>query len=142
ATQGQTFMSSTPSVAGPLGLGGQYRGGEGPPPPGQTTAPITLVATVRAPLRVYCKLFSYTRGFWDEPSYSHGWIIPYIGIYLLWVQRRPRGGAISEIQEKQNLLAIGIPTAVGIGCYLVGDYLEMPLFFSIGWLAYGAALLV
>jgi exosortase len=135
-------MSSTPSVARPLSIGGQYRDGEVLSPHEQTTALITLVATVGALLAVYWNQFVYTRGFWDEPSYSHGWIIPYIGIYLLWVQRRPRGGPISEAQEKVNLLAIGIPTAVGIGCYLVGDYLNLPIFFSIGWLAYGAALLI
>src|SRR5690606_1870411 len=134
-------MSSTPSVARPLGMGG-YRDGEPLPPQEQATALITLVATMAALLAVYWNQLVYTRGFWDEPSYSHGWIIPYIGIYLLWVQRRPRGGPISEAQEKENLLAIGIPTAVAIGCYFVGDFLNQPLFFGVGWLFYGVALLV
>lgn len=135
-------MSSSPSVARPLGIGGQFRDGNPLSPPEQTTALITLVATMAALLAVYWNQLVYTRGFWDEPSYSHGWIIPYIGIYLLWVQRRPRGGPISEAQEKENLLAIGIPTAVAIGCYFVGDFLNQPLFFGVGWLFYGVALLV
>lgn len=135
-------MSQSSTMARPFGAMGQFRDGDPLPLSEQKTALYTMVATCGALLAIYWNQFVYTRSFWDEPSYSHGWMIPYIGLYLLWVQRRPLGGPISEAEEKQNLVAIGIPTAVAVGCYLAGDFLSMPLFFSIGWVAYGVALLV
>jgi hypothetical protein len=129
-------------MAAPVGRMGQFQDGDPLPASEQKPALYTLLATAAVLMAVYWNQFVYTRGFWDEPSYSHGWLIPYIGIFLLWVQRRPLGGPVSEAQEKENLISIIIPTGVAAGCYLVGKSLEMPVFYSVGWLAYGTALLV
>lgn len=36
----------------------------------------------------YWNMFQVTSVFWDQPQYSHGWIIPIIALFIMW-SRRP-----------------------------------------------------
>lgn len=95
---------------------------------------IALVASVAVLIGVYWNTLSLTKDFWSDPTYSHGWIIPFLALFLMWTRRNPRG-EVSRDQENQNMLQVGIPLAVAVGCYFLG-------FYPIGWLAYAVAVVV
>lgn len=128
---------SSPTASHPIGLGAGR-----PIDPSQVMSPgeqratmITLVASIAVLIGVYWNMFALTKDYWSDDTYSHGWIIPFIAIFLLWSQRTPLGGPIDRNQENQNLVQIGIPLAAAIGCYYMG-------FYGIGWFAYAIAVVV
>ncbi len=128
-------MSTTTATGMPLGLG---RGLTSEPvlsDSDQRSAWIALVATVAVLIGVYWNMLTLTKDFWDDPTYSHGWIIPFFALFLMWSQRKPLGGPISRDQENQNFLQIGVPLAAAVGCYFLGYY-------GLGWLAYAIAVIV
>lgn len=136
-------MSMNPTAASRAGfVPGSLRGEEQLPEGEQRTALVLLVASFAVLVAIFWNQFALTKEFWNDDTYSHGWLIPYIALFLLWVQRLPRGGPITEAQETQNLKMIGAPLAVAVGCYLVGEFAKLPLFFALGWLAYAVSLVV
>lgn len=128
---------STPAVSRPVGLGPARSTDPSlvMGPDEQRTTMITMVASISVLIAVYWNMFALTKDFWNDDTYSHGWIVPFIGVFLLWSQRNPLGGPIDRDQENKNLMQVGIPLAVAVGCYYLGLY-------SIGWLAYAIAIVV
>ena len=126
---------STPSVTRPVGLGARSASSGEMSPGEQRITMITLVASLAVLIGVYWNMFALTKDFWSDDTYSHGWIVPFIAIFLLWSQRSPLGGPIDRQQENQNLMQVGIPLAIAVGCYFMGMY-------GIGWLAYAVAVVV
>lgn len=96
---------------------------------------IAVLASVSALIAIYWNMFTLTKDYWSDDTYSHGWIIPFLGVFLMWSQRNPRGGQITREQENKNLIHVGIPLAIAVGCYFAGLY-------AIGWVAYAAAIVV
>lgn len=129
---------STSSTAGqPLGIGlGQAGSGASVMSPGeQKSTMFTLLASITVLIAVYWNMFALTKDYWSDDTYSHGWIIPFLAVFLMWAQRNPLGGQIDRNQENQNLMQVGAPLAVAIGCYFLGYY-------GIAWLAYALAIVV
>ncbi len=128
---------STPTVSRPVGLGPARSADPSLEmgPDEQRTTMITMVASISVLIAVYWNMFALTKDFWNEDTYSHGWIIPFIAIFLLWSQRNPLGGPIDRDQENKNLMQVGIPLAIAVGCYFLG-------FYGLGWLAYAVAVVV
>lgn len=128
-------MSSTSAIR-PVGLGTRQDSvptsldaGE------QRWTMIALVASIAAVIAVYFNTLTLTKDYWSDDTYSHGWIIPFLALFLMWAQRNPRGGPISHDQENKNLMAVGIPIAAAVGFYFMG----LPAF---AWAAYTAAVMV
>jgi exosortase len=128
---------SSPTATRPIGLGaGRPSDASLVMGPGeQRSTMVALVASIAVLIGVYWNMFALTKDYWSDDTYSHGWIIPFIAIFLLWSQRTPLGGPIDRNQENQNLMQVGIPLAAAIGCYFLGLY-------GIGWLAYAIAVVV
>lgn len=55
----------------------------------------------------YQNMFSITAGFWEQPSYSHGWIIPLIALYIMW-SRRPNPSAQEPARGVQEESFLGL----------------------------------
>lgn len=128
-------MSST-SVYRPVGLGADH----GVAPTSldaseQRWTMIAMVVSVTATIGVYLNTLTLNKDYWSDDTYSHGWIIPFLALFLMWAQRKPRGGQITRDQENKNLMAIGIPLAVAVGCYLMD-------LFVLAWGAYMVAVLI
>lgn len=128
---------SIPTASRPVGLGATR-----PSDPSMVMGPdeqrwtmIAMVASITVLIAAFWNMFALTKDYWSDDTYSHGWIIPFIAIFLLWSQRTPRGGPIDRNQENQNLMQVGIPLAAAVGCYFLG-------FYGIGWLAYAIAVVV
>lgn len=51
-----------------------------------------LIALVGLLTFSYWNMLEATAAYWDDDQYSHGWIVPLIGLYLLW-SRRPNPAA-------------------------------------------------
>ena len=62
----------------------------------------------------YGNMLIYTSTFWDNPLYSHGWIIPLFCAFLFWQRRRP----LTEVSTGQRWLGLGIVVV----CLLVRLY--------------------
>lgn len=45
---------------------------------------ITLLTIV-----AYGNMLDLTASYWDEPLYSHGWLVPAFAVILLWLRRKP-----------------------------------------------------
>ena len=128
-------MSSTTGQPMGLGLGAGRSTESNLSDSEQRSTLIMLIASVTILIAAYWDTFAFTKEFWDNPTYSHGWIIPLIAIFLMWTQRKPLGGLITQEQENRNFVHVGIPLAVAIGCYFLGQY-------GLGWGAYAVAVLV
>lgn len=130
-------MSTSTSARRPMGLGvGRPEDPSATMSPGeQRSTVISLVASIAVLIGVYWNMFSLTKDYWSDDTYSHGWIIPFIAIFLMWSQRNPLGGPIDRNQENQNLIQVGIPLAISVGCYFLG-------FYGIAWLAYAIGIVV
>lgn len=55
----------------------------------------------------YWNMMAYTATFWDNPLYSHGWIIPLICGFLFW-QRRQK---ITSASSNERWVGVGIVVA-------------------------------
>ena len=56
---------------------------------------------------------------WDEPRYSHGYLVPLFSIFLLWIRREK----LVEPSNWERLFGIGV-VAAGMGIRLVGTKYE------------------
>jgi len=66
---------------------------------------------------VYWKILgALVTQWWDDPNYSHGFLVPLFGLYLVWQQR----AALRTLSWRGSL--VGIPVILtGIGLLLLGD---------------------
>ena len=52
----------------------------------------------------YGNMLQYTSTFWDNPLYSHGWIIPLFCAYLFWQRRRK----LVQVPDSQRWVGLAI----------------------------------
>ena len=57
--------------------------------PGQRTPFLLLVGLVVVLVWSYWNTLQWTASFWDDPLYSHGWLVPLFTLALLWMRREP-----------------------------------------------------
>lgn len=55
----------------------------------------------------YWNMLSYTSTFWDNPLYSHGWIIPLFCGYLFWQRRRK----LVQVESSERWIGVAILVA-------------------------------
>lgn len=101
----------------------------------QQSTMIAMLASVAILIGVYWNTMTLTKDYWNDDTYSHGWIIPFIAVFLMWAQRKPLGGAISRDQENRNMQFVAAPLVGSVACYFLGLY-------GIGWLCYAVGVLV
>jgi len=68
----------------------------------------------------YWNMLTYTSTFWDNPLYSHGWIIPLFCAYLFWQRRRP----LTEVTAIERWAGVGVIVAC-LSVRLVASYYDM-----------------
>jgi len=57
--------------------------------PDQLIPLVTLVGLVLVVIWSYWNTLSWVAGFWEDPLYSHGWLVPLFTLALLWMRREP-----------------------------------------------------
>jgi exosortase len=57
--------------------------------PDQLYPLLALIGLVLALIWSYWNTLVYIAGFWDDPLYSHGWLVPIFTLALLWIRREP-----------------------------------------------------
>jgi len=55
----------------------------------------------------YWNMLTYTSSFWDNPLYSHGWIIPLFCGYLFWQRRRK----LAEVADNERWIGLAVLVA-------------------------------
>ncbi len=75
----------------------------------------------------YWNMLTFTSSFWDNPLYSHGWIVPIFAAILLWM----RSGERFSIDSTE----IRISLAIVAGCVLLNVLASMEIFEMPSWLA-------
>ncbi|MEM6507495.1 MAG: archaeosortase/exosortase family protein, partial [Planctomycetota bacterium] len=83
---------------------------------------VTVVALLAGLTAAYWRVLVDTSDAWTQPQYSHGWIVPLIGLYLLWC-RRP------DQKERSDLTPL-LGAASGIGVAMSGA----GFFAGLAWL--------
>ncbi|HWE37736.1 MAG TPA: exosortase/archaeosortase family protein [Isosphaeraceae bacterium] len=71
----------------------------------------------------------------EDPTYSHGFLVPLIALAILWTRRRTRPAAA----ERPSWWALA-PVALGAAMQLVGAYLSVAWLCGAALLAYAAGL--
>ncbi|QDU53941.1 exosortase/archaeosortase family protein [Aeoliella mucimassa] len=104
-------------------------------PADQRWSLVALLTGMALLIGIYWNSFTIVKDFWLDDTYSHGWIIPLLAIFLMWCQRKPLGGAIDRDQENKNMMIVGVPLAVSLTVYMLG-------FHAIGWVLYAVSLLI
>ena len=95
-----------------------------------------MVAAVGVLILFYWNTFTITKDFWLDDTYSHGWIIPFIALFIMWCQRKKPGGKdLPREEEVGTWIKIGIPLAVSIA-------LHSAELGGLGWVAYAIGILV
>ncbi|WP_425395960.1 exosortase/archaeosortase family protein [Aeoliella sp.] len=129
-------MSSTLAPR-PVPLGTSGHSGSAPSlSPGEQQAMwITLVSSIGVLMVVYWNELTITKDYWSDATYSHGWIIPFIGIFLIWNKRLPLGGQVSTQEENRIAQIVLAPAGLAIVAYFAG-------FPAVTWLLYGISVLL
>ncbi|WP_442483574.1 exosortase/archaeosortase family protein [Aeoliella sp. SH292] len=104
-------------------------------PADQKWTVIALVASMVALVAIYWNQLSLTKDYWNDDTYSHGWIIPFLGLFLLWNRRDPLGGPVSTKEENRLFQIVGAPAAAAVVAYFMG-------FEGVTWLLYAISLMV
>ena len=55
----------------------------------------------------YWNMLVYTSSFWDNPLYSHGWIIPLFCGYLFWQRRRK----LAQVSDSERWIGLAVLVA-------------------------------
>ncbi|MEM6328894.1 MAG: exosortase/archaeosortase family protein [Planctomycetota bacterium] len=89
--------------------------------PQAALAPLaTLVGLCGVLLFAYWEVLSETAVAWSQPQYSHGWIIPLIALFIMWVRRpNKRLGTIDAVHPYAGRAMAGLGALAGVG-YLQG----------------------
>ena len=58
-------------------------------PEAQRNMWILLGVFALACVAAYWNMLSRTAAYWNDPLYSHGWIVPAFAAYLFWMRRKP-----------------------------------------------------
>ncbi|MEN1678230.1 MAG: exosortase/archaeosortase family protein [Planctomycetota bacterium] len=65
---------------------------------------IALLASLVVAIAAYWEVLTLTAAEWSQPQYSHGWIIPLIGLGVLWARRERKASIPDSDREMQDLL--------------------------------------
>ncbi len=66
----------------------------------------------------YWDMFTITSAFWDDPLYSHGWIVPVFSLSLMWMRWQPaRLVSLGERCTGATLLGAGLLIRLGACFY-------------------------
>ncbi len=68
----------------------------------------------------YWNMLQYTSSFWDNPLYSHGWIIPLFCGYLFWQRRRK----LTQVSSGERWIGLAILVA-SLVVRLYASYYDM-----------------
>src|SRR5207249_2273690 len=60
------------------------------------------------------------RDWWDDPNYSHGFLVPAFSGYLVWQQRSQFAAAASGGWSRSSWMGLGLLVA-GLAALLLGD---------------------
>ncbi|NOY41022.1 MAG: exosortase/archaeosortase family protein [Planctomycetes bacterium] len=82
----------------------------------------------------YWNMLTFTSSFWDNPLYSHGWIVPVFAAVLLWM----RSGQHFSIESTEVRISLAI---VG-GCVLLVVLAAQEVFSMPSWLVLLVVLLL
>jgi len=82
----------------------------------------TLIGFTVALILVYWDVFEAVSNEWSQPEYSHGWIIPLIALFIMWV-RRPVSNVptANSLYEKLKMAMGGFAALAAIGKFGVPD---------------------
>ncbi len=103
---------------------------------------ITLVGLTALTIFAYWQVMEEVAISWSQPQYSHGWIIPLIGLYMLWACR-PNQNVSAEasrgLLEKANQAMIPCLAVAGVGKFMMHSTLVAGLGLSAACLVALAA---
>lgn len=95
---------------------------------------LALVGLTGVMVYAFLNMFELTSGFWEQPAYSHGWIIPVIALYILWARRpNPLAQEPARGEKEETFLGImpcsNLKLVMGIGGFmlLVGLGIALPI---------------
>jgi len=103
-------------------------------------APMALLAVLLVMITVgYWNTLARAIASWNDPRYSHGYLIPFIALVMLWVRREP----IGEVSPKWRWYGVGL-IAGGQLLRIVSSYLAIVYFDMLSYVACvaGAVMLV
>ncbi len=78
---------------------------------------LTLIAMLLVLVWAYWNTLVWTASFWDDPLYSHGWLVPMFTLALLWMRRQP----FSKATALARWSGLGL-LAAGWGVRMVATY--------------------
>lgn len=89
------------------------------PPQARTAALLLLLLFGALLVALYWRIVpDMVRQWWDDPNYSHGFLVPFFSGYLVWVARDRLRAALR--QAKAN--GLGLPVLLaGLGMLLLGE---------------------
>jgi exosortase len=71
----------------------------------------------------YFNMLALTATYWDQPLYSHGWLVPAFALVLLWIRRE----AFRPVPMMDRWIGLGVFVA-GLGMRIVGSmYYSNPI---------------
>ncbi len=93
---------------------------------------LALVGLTGVLVYAFLNMFELTSGFWEQPAYSHGWIIPIIALYILWARRpNPTAQEPPRGEKEETFLGImpcsNLKPMIGIGGVMLLAGLGMAL---------------
>ena len=97
---------------------------------------ITLSSLVAGLTFAYWRVLADTAEVWSQPQYSHGWIVPLIGLYLMW-SRRPDQSEQSHPYQldlgviRLDLVLVAVVALTG-GVAIAGVKLGLPWLTGLG----------
>lgn len=94
---------------------------------GQRVAVLALIGLCGLLTLGYWEVLQGTAREWSQPQYSHGWIIPLIGLYILWARRPKPEGVSASDRNTADLLRNA--------CFALGGLAAVGYTTNIGWLA-------
>ncbi|MEM9186270.1 MAG: exosortase/archaeosortase family protein [Planctomycetota bacterium] len=110
----------------------------------------SLLGLVALALLSYWEILEETANVWSQPQYSHGWIIPLIGLFIMWSRRpkplnldavdfgyvRPLGGLLIGLCVVGQLGLVDLPLPLaGLG---LAGFCLLALYCSVVEQEYGA----
>lgn len=98
--------------------------------------PFALLLVFYAPV-----LYGLTFDWYDDPNYSHGFLVPLVSAFLLWQKRKELLSAVSEVDYRGLILVIGgqllFLVANGAAEYFTLRLSFIITLFGLVWLLYG-----
>ncbi|TWT88710.1 Transmembrane exosortase [Pseudobythopirellula maris] len=72
----------------------------------QRIAYFLLVGLTAALLYSYWNMLQLTSEAWNQPQYSHGFIIPLIALYMMWSMRPNPGAQEGPVEQRESLMGL------------------------------------